>query len=311
MAGFFVPATAFCADAYPEFDIGAQLDDSSPRVPTENNYDHLRMTPQRALHSNLRNQAGTEIGTSSNPVRTDTTGTTTQPISATDLPLPSGASTSSLQTTGNSSLSSIDGKLNSLGQKTMSASVPVTMASDQLLDSTIHGGTNGTTIGNTNDRLKVDAQFTSITTTVPSWSKNLRYMDMNASSGGIARGTSIATSATWTTIYSYSGSGFIAGLLINVETFTGWEFKLLVDGETIFDFLDSDLSGDTIYDVDDIGDFNQATLGISKGSHDRFIFHSPLSSPIYYTSSVTVQIRRPTAGAKKFQAGLMIMSKET
>lgn len=45
--------------------------------------------------------------------------------------LPTGASTSALQTTGNSSLSSIDGKLNSLGQKTMANSVPVTLASDQ------------------------------------------------------------------------------------------------------------------------------------------------------------------------------------
>lgn len=45
--------------------------------------------------------------------------------------LPTGASTSALQTTGNSSLSSIDGKLNSLGQKTSAASVPVVLASNQ------------------------------------------------------------------------------------------------------------------------------------------------------------------------------------
>lgn len=45
--------------------------------------------------------------------------------------LPTGASTSALQTTGNTSLSSIDGKLNSLGQKTSANSVPVVIASDQ------------------------------------------------------------------------------------------------------------------------------------------------------------------------------------
>lgn len=45
--------------------------------------------------------------------------------------LPTGASTSANQSTANTSLSSIDGKLNSLGQKTTSGSVPVTMASDQ------------------------------------------------------------------------------------------------------------------------------------------------------------------------------------
>lgn len=53
------------------------------------------------------------------------------PISASALPLPSGAATSALQTTGNTSLSSIDGKLGSLGQKTMAGSAPVVIASDQ------------------------------------------------------------------------------------------------------------------------------------------------------------------------------------
>lgn len=55
----------------------------------------------------------------------------TQPVSVVSLPLPTGAATSALQTTGNTSLSSIDGKLNSLGQKVMTGSVPVTMASNQ------------------------------------------------------------------------------------------------------------------------------------------------------------------------------------
>lgn len=45
--------------------------------------------------------------------------------------LPSGASTSSLQSTGNTSLASIDTKTPSLGQAAMSASSPVVIASDQ------------------------------------------------------------------------------------------------------------------------------------------------------------------------------------
>ena len=55
----------------------------------------------------------------------------TQPISASSLPLPFGAATSSNQTTANSSLSSIDAKLGSLGQKLMAGSAPVVIASDQ------------------------------------------------------------------------------------------------------------------------------------------------------------------------------------
>lgn len=45
--------------------------------------------------------------------------------------LPTGAATSALQTTGNTSLSSIDGKTPTLGQKTMAGSTPVVIASDQ------------------------------------------------------------------------------------------------------------------------------------------------------------------------------------
>lgn len=41
----------------------------------------VQITQKRALHANLRNSAGTEIGTSGAPVRTDPTGTTTQPTS--------------------------------------------------------------------------------------------------------------------------------------------------------------------------------------------------------------------------------------
>jgi len=48
----------------------------------------------------------------------------TQPISAASLPLPTGAATEV-------TLASVDGKLNSLGQKTMAASVPVVISSDQ------------------------------------------------------------------------------------------------------------------------------------------------------------------------------------
>jgi hypothetical protein len=45
--------------------------------------------------------------------------------------LPTGAATAARQDTGNSSLASVDSKLNTLGQKTSALSVPVTMASNQ------------------------------------------------------------------------------------------------------------------------------------------------------------------------------------
>lgn len=53
------------------------------------------------------------------------------PVSAASLPLPAGASTDALQSAGNTSLASLDSKSPPLGQTTKSASIPVTIASDQ------------------------------------------------------------------------------------------------------------------------------------------------------------------------------------
>lgn len=64
------------------------------------------------------------------PLKVDPSGVTS-PVSAASLPLPSGAATSALQTTANTSLSSIDAGIpTALGQTTKSASMPVTLASD-------------------------------------------------------------------------------------------------------------------------------------------------------------------------------------
>lgn len=68
-----------------------QLDDVGTVVPTEDGFESVRITPQRAAHANLRNAAGTEIGTAAAPVRTDPTGTTTQPV---DSELPTAAALS-------------------------------------------------------------------------------------------------------------------------------------------------------------------------------------------------------------------------
>jgi hypothetical protein len=61
--------------------VGGLFDDTPPTAVATGKAAAARITNNRALHINLRNQAGTEIGTSGAPVRTDPTGTTTQPIS--------------------------------------------------------------------------------------------------------------------------------------------------------------------------------------------------------------------------------------
>lgn len=56
----------------------------------------------------------------------------TVPVSVSSVPLPTGAATSALQTTGNTSLSSIDTKVPALGQALAASSVPIVLTASQL-----------------------------------------------------------------------------------------------------------------------------------------------------------------------------------
>ena len=58
--------------------VGGVFDDTPPADLTTGLAGAFRLTPKRSLHINLRNQAGTEIGTSANPIRIDGTVTDNQ-----------------------------------------------------------------------------------------------------------------------------------------------------------------------------------------------------------------------------------------
>jgi hypothetical protein len=78
-ASGFTDNSAFTAGAASETNIGGVFNDGLSTI-SSGNAAAARITSYRALHVNLRNASGTEIGTASNPVRTDPTGTTTQPV---------------------------------------------------------------------------------------------------------------------------------------------------------------------------------------------------------------------------------------
>ena len=71
-------------------------------------------------------------GIAANPLRTDPTGTTTQPISATSLPLPTGAATEATLG-GVLTTTAFQARINTLGQKTGANSTPVVLASDTVI----------------------------------------------------------------------------------------------------------------------------------------------------------------------------------
>lgn len=88
---------------------------------------------QYVLGALLRKSASggsVEAGTSTDPLRVDPTGTTTQPVSAASLPLPTGAATEATLATRLAD-ATFTGRINTLGQKTMANSTPVVLSSDQ------------------------------------------------------------------------------------------------------------------------------------------------------------------------------------
>lgn len=178
----------------------------------------------------------------------------------------------------------------------------------------LFGGTDNTKIGNVGNRLKVDADITSIGgAIIESHSSKLRYVDMNAANGGIARDTSV-TNAAYSTVYSYTGSGHLHFFVMNLEVKTDWIIKLTVDGEQIFDstgLLSNDVSASGAYDLDD-NSSSLELIGVRWGANTKFVWSSPGGKPIKYNTSISVSITRaPTKPAKKFTGGILCITKVT
>ena len=76
----FTDNSGFTAGTTGESNIGGVFNDGLASL-SSGNAAAARITASRALHVNLRNASGSEIGTPSNPVRIDPVGTTSQPVS--------------------------------------------------------------------------------------------------------------------------------------------------------------------------------------------------------------------------------------
>lgn len=258
------------------------------------------------------------------------------------ISLPTGASTSALQTTGNTSLSSIDGKLNSLGQKTMANSVPVVIASDQSVIPVSQSGTWTVQPGNTANTtawlttnaslgpvtpgtvatkstlvggqynstlptltttqqaaLQLDAKGRLITTANPVFSSNLKIEPTFTT-------VAISSTSVYTTLYSYSGSGQLAGF--NYEFNAGRAIiKVVVDGNTIMDGFDiATLNG--LYALTNNSARLQLGSGLtSQSSNLDFSFRWP----ILFYSSVIISAKLSSGASLNFNQGIVYIQKDT
>lgn len=169
----------------------------------------------------------------------------------------------------------------------------------------INGGTDTTQIGNIGDRLKVTSGAGGVGG-LAVFSKKLRYEDMNASRGGIARSTAVGT--TFTNLYSYTGSGIFGGFRVNVQTLSDWFFRIVIDstddilegtaGLSMADFTDNAIYG--------FGDLDPVWGGLQR-SGNIFV----LQPPTFIKFDSKVEIKAKTAGSKNFLAGIAMIQKDS
>lgn len=170
------------------------------------------------------------------------------------------------------------------------------------------GGTDGTAIGNSSDKLKVEASVSTTATTVPSISK-LYYDDMNAANGGVARGTAVSTS--YTTIYNRSGSGHIFGYSVSFEgNIVGADefiLKFTVDSLVVAEISTADIGTNAIYAAGSDGD---AAIWGFQTANNNVMFKTPGSGGLRYNSTVQIQIKKASGSNKQFRAGIIALTKE-
>jgi hypothetical protein len=164
--------------------------------------------------------------------------------------------------------------------------------------------------------LGVQAQVTAAISGMFNVSPKMRYDDMNAGSGGVARGTSIVQDAAETTVYSYSGSGLFFGFQMKMQNAStppnDWEIFLSIDSNNIFGTGGiSTIDMTSVYNIDATGPHQFDTLGVDiKG--DSVYFETTHLSPIKYETNVTIKVKKTGSGGNKtFDGGLALLTKET
>ena len=164
-----------------------------------------------------------------------------------------------------------------------------------------------------NNRLWVQANMSQVPSGLIAMNSKLRYLDMNASNGGVARGSTISTS--WVDVFNRSGSGYLFFGIISFETNTDWEIRIIIDDEDLFGIKGismNDITGNSIYDLDTTGKGNgdlDDHIGIVLGDNNRLTWHPPTGASLYFASNVIFKVKRRAGSAsKKFNAGLVSLT---
>lgn len=169
------------------------------------------------------------------------------------------------------------------------------------------GATDNTEIGNVGDALKTNTLVNFPTGQVIAWNKFIKWFDMNATYGGVARDTVIGT--TFTNIFSFTGSGYLVGFNLTLEDKLKWYFSLVIDGENVFDtngISTDDLGSKVIYGWEPADINDQQNTGFFFRD-ETIRFESPLHA-IRFETSIVIKIKH-FVGGKKFRAGLICLQR--
>lgn len=138
----------------------------------------------------------------------------------------------------------------------------------------------------------------------------LRLEDMNASSGGVARDTAITSTTIYTDIYSYTGAGHLFSFLVTLEgNLLGadpFNVRLIVDGVSVFELSTLDVATSSLWNLG--ADLAEMSMGISV-VNNTFRFHTG-NVPLYFSSSLSISIKKVSGGSKRFRAGMIRLTKE-
>lgn len=143
-------------------------------------------------------------------------------------------------------------------------------------------------------RLKVDAEISD-----QSYPNTLVIEEMNASTGGVNRSTTLPSS--FTPIYSYSGSGLFFGTYINFNNDGNIWLRITVDGSYVFfgsnglNIDDFDISGDM--ELEDI-DGSFLDIGMKNNS-----IRVGYQTPIRFQTSCVIEAR--STSNYQFKAGFV------
>lgn len=147
-------------------------------------------------------------------------------------------------------------------------------------------------------------------------SSGIRYIDMNASNGGVNRATSIRLSDGEVDLFSRNFCGMFYGFNLTLQDMiTDWYLKIYIDNINILEgnnpslgFPTLDLEESNLYGID-----NNRNSGFTLGfmlENNTIRFMGIDGNPIRINQSLRISVSRTSNANRRFRAGFVTLVEE-